>query len=183
MLRIQPIDKMAQKLADIIREGWDYRLAKLNEILPSFVVEFIGFGAIESIEGVRADYVNPKSDLIIVMARERLKQGMDPILDRNQNPGLYKFLQHGGDLFEGYFYSFLINNFLTYALPRMPEKYRLSAALLIANGIIAAKEIGIIEGQKPDYCDIPAGVAGSVIYLGINYLGRLLTRKLSTNQR
>lgn len=183
MLRIQLIDKMAQKLTDIIKEGWKYRLAKLNELMPATVTEFIGFGLIESIEGIRADYVNPRSDLIIVMAREKSKQGMAPALDRSQNPELFKFLQHGGDIFEGYFYSFVINNLLTYAVPRMPEKYRLSASLIIANGIIAAKEMGVIDGQKPDYLDIPAGVAGSLIYLGINYLGKLLAWKLSNSQK
>lgn len=47
-------------------------------------------------------------------------------------------------------------------------KVRLAISIGVADAIITMHELGLFNGQQPDIADIPAGVAGSLLYLLIH---------------
>ncbi len=127
------------------------------------VGDFMPVSVIQGLETWRSSLVNPSSTPITYYFNP------EPSMHQADNPMLYDLLQHGGDMFEGAFYTFGIYQFLTFIAARtIPERVRMGAAFAITNGIIAATELGFINGQQPDYADIPAGVAASLIYIGIH---------------
>ena len=161
-------------LTDILKEEWNYRLTKL----PAFIVELVLYGLINLAETIRADYVNPASNVIKKVLNTAVPQDMNPSFAREQSPFLYDVMQHSGDFLDGYFMSFFIYNALTFVAPRTSEKLRAGIAAGVSSLVVIGVEQGILVRQQPDTLDIPAGVLGSIFYLGTHYFGRKLSRKL-----
>src|SRR3989344_4758514 len=108
------------------------------------------------LEDVRTEYVIPKAD---ADGYER------------------DFLQHCGDLWEGYSYPFMIYNTLDILFPMISHRIKMAAALGVSDMFIAAYESGLLSDKSPDYMDIPAAAAGSMLYVGVNAAGRYMTRR------
>lgn len=159
-------------LESSLKEAWKRRVREL----PNLVIETIGLQALNVLENLRADHVNPESHFKGMFNKYFAPQDMTSKLARSDNPNLYDFLAHMGDTWEGYAYSFFIYNALTFTFPRIPEKIRLGVAIVATNAVIAAYESGMLNSKNPDGWDIPAGVLGSAIYLGTHYLSKRATR-------
>jgi hypothetical protein len=59
----------------------------------------------------------------------------------------------------------------------------MAAALGVSNLFIAAYESGMLGGKSPDYLDIPAGIAGSLLYLGVNAVGKYMSGRFRRSER
>lgn len=79
------------------------------------------------------------------------------------NPVAENILYHSGDFSDGYFLSFATNNALLWLFPKMPETYRIAASVAAATGVVSYVE-------RNDPFDIPAGVLGSLAYIGFHKL-------------
>jgi hypothetical protein len=100
-----------------------------------------------------------------------------PINPSNTDPNLYSFLEHVGDVPEGFFLTFGaytalrtidgVQSVLTRRHIPDPVIFGLSATF--GAGFVAAFESGSISpGKQPDLWDIPAGVAGAALYVAAN---------------
>ncbi|MBI2173264.1 MAG: hypothetical protein HYT73_03610 [Candidatus Aenigmarchaeota archaeon] len=87
------------------------------------------------------------------------------------------FLQHCGDLWEGYSYPVMIYNTLDILFPGISHRTKMAAAIGVSDLFIAAYESGLLGDKSPDYADIPAAAAGSMLYMGVNAAGRYMTRR------
>lgn len=159
------------KLVDILKEEWEKRQPQIEAVVPGAIFEFWVMGAIYIAEIVRMEHVHPtyhNSDF----------RRATPRLMRKQHPKLFSVLEHLGDFYDGYYIPYCIYTGLSFVFPKISERYRLGISLIIiANEIIAAKEMGLVDGQKHDYLDIPAGIAGTLFYVGMHYLGKAWVKR------
>ncbi len=101
------------------------------------------------------------------------------------NPA-YDILQNAGDFYDGYKLAFvaytafgLVDVFQSLiSKKRVPVRYKQTTSVLFGIGIVAMTEAGITGlTQTADLQDIPAGVAGALLYLGVNNLTRKIVQK------
>ncbi|MFH1174575.1 MAG: hypothetical protein V1725_05545, partial [archaeon] len=133
------------------------------------VMEGVAGGALFGLETIRAELVHPDVSVIGIMNKAA---GL-PVHDRistaqNTNLELYKTLQHGGNVIEGYGLSFCAYYAMHWLFPRSSEKLKCWTSFLFSSAFIASYESGLLTGKTPDYWDIPAGVVGSLLYLGVH---------------
>lgn len=145
--------------------------------LETAILEVMGFGLVTGAETLRATYVHPAVGLNGFISESYGLPQREALMERADTPLLYGALQHGGDIFEGYLYPFAMYNALTVLFPRTSENFRMGVSLVTANLIILGAESGLFTGGKPDFLDVPAGVAGSLLYLGAHYLSRRLIQR------
>lgn len=133
-------------------------------------LEGVGLGLLQGAEELRAQYINPDSSMYSKYVQWVHNQPLPPPLlsPENFNSGLYEVLTHVGDMWEGYLIPYAVHTLSTILLVEVSPKIRLGVAIGVANAVIAAHELGLLNGQKPDPADIPAGVIGSIIYLLIH---------------
>ncbi len=155
------------KAAGVAKDG----LIRRGKALRSAVsAETVGFGLIQTAEEIRTWFVNPQSSMYMraVYGKEGKPLPLPTITPGNAPPILYDVLSHMGDFWEGYFIPYVIHNLSTILLVEVSPKVRLAISIGVADAIITMHEMGMFNGQQPDLADIPAGVAGSLLYLLIH---------------
>ncbi len=141
--------------------------------LLSTSTETLGAIAIVLLEEARTKHIHPEANFENIISQSYNAQAKVSGLPK-------EILQHAGDFWEGYIYPFVLYNTINFLFPKMSEKVKLGISLGLSNLFIAAVESGLVTGQKPDYADIPAGLLGSLAYLGIHSIGKNIGKKIST---
>lgn len=160
---------MKKSLVDILKEQIKIRARNIS----TFVPETMGFSLVWILEDIRARLIHTSVGLEGSIRKIEGKTHPTPILSpENTNPIVYETLQHSGDFLEGYWFPFWAYHAITLLAPQISEKYRLAASIIIGDGIVVAKELGLIDRQKSDPADIPASIAGTLAYLGVHYLSK-----------
>jgi len=131
-------------------------------------------GIIWGTELARATLVNPESGF-----PEADGTYSDPILTEKNTPNfLFESLQHSGDFGEGFLLA--LSAYYSMSLvssKKIPEKVRMAAASLTSSAIVGLVEMSVIFDKKPDPLDIPAGVAGSLLWIGAHQLSKKLMKR------
>lgn len=137
-----------------------------------------GLGFVTFFETFRTALVNPESSPIRANeVYQRLYQRNLPDLSiqfQQDHPFLVNIMQNFGDLWDGYLYSILgymvfsILDFLQSRITKrsIPERVRVSTAMLITCGGITAVESGLLSSfnHTSDVNDIPAGILGTLTF-------------------
>lgn len=163
------------------------KVERLGRGLIRGLAEGCGLAIFAAAESLRAYLVHPRS--IIYPPGFVYFRDTAPALSHATHPNIFEALGHGGDMWEGYFHTLILYNLANVVARRVPEKYKLGFALAVSNFGIIGTETGLLQSmiqhapvwlRKAPYfgCadgwDIPAGVAGSLVYLSINLTGKYL---------
>lgn len=157
---------LGQKIKDHLRA----RTEALKTTLPEIWMGAIPFG----LEILRDAYVDPNMWKIYGGGREWKERIFKP----ETNPRLLEVLHNLGDFVDGYAIAFATYNILNLVSPRkMSETAKIGLAFIVGSAFVTAQESGLLfKGGTPDYADIPAGVVGAVVYVGVHQLSKLIVR-------
>lgn len=144
--------------------------ASTKEVVPFETIwtDLIGFSMALGIEMSRAELVHP--DL------SPLSKGNPPPVNYENAPDLLvNSLQHGGNILEGFGISYFTYYGLhKISMGKIPEKVKLALSLLASNLTVVGVEAGGLGSGGPDVLDIPAGVVGSSLFLGVHLLSKCI---------
>ncbi len=156
---------LKEKLVELIKDDNSARLKRLGCV----AFEFSGYAGVQWLEWERRNMVHPAVGGTAFFSGQD-RYSIAPTLSRTDNPFLFDFLQHLGDVQEGFGGTFLLYNVLAFLFPNLPEKYKVGISFGVTNLGIAAYEMGWLNNKEPDPLDIPAAVAGSLLYLCLHYV-------------
>lgn len=174
---VEDIEKLPPLVSK--KEGFWSKKAK---VLPGLIEGTLGVPAITFLETIRARLVNPSSS--VLLSDPATTQYPAPILTPENTPDLlYGVLEHSGNLWEGYFYSYVLYNALTLLSTKVPEKVRLASSVIATNAIIYLAESGKVFGNTPDLLDVPVGLVGSAAYIASHIPAKKLAAKILDQEK
>lgn len=88
-------------------------------------------------------------------------------LNPAQHPLLFGVAQRIGDFPYGWLMSSITYDALS-LIPKIPERVRLGAAFAVSAGVVISVETSLTPYGVSDSWDIPAGLLGPVVHLGLN---------------
>ena len=120
--------------------------------------------------------INPK------FAEDPSKVQPPAISPENTPDFVYNSLAHSGNIFDGYALTMGFYYFLS-LLPtnRLGERIRLGTSWIASNLVVSGVETGLFFGQHRDLLDIPAGVAGSTLFLGARLISKIFAERAIRN--
>lgn len=141
-----------------------------------------GTAAVLALEETRSLLINPASSLLTRSPEDTLAcdtpfedeavaQGFArcPVIAEEEVPKpVYQTLEHSGDLLEGYGFALasmgLITAIAWKRFSTLNRKARLSIAATVSVAAVTVAESGLLNGQQPNYADVPAAIAGAGLF-------------------
>lgn len=158
-------------LESLPSSGYELRGRKLKAAIPEVAIANFVIAA----ESFRATLVHPESGFGGMLRFAAGQQQAKPVLSQTDHPLLFSVLEHGGNVFEGYFYPFLIFHGLNLTFAnRLSERTKTVTALGLTTFALFFADGGIRPGVEADWADMPAGLVSMAAWVGSRRLFRNL---------